>query len=437
MLRVFTLSNPRIELKKGEPVKLVSKKAVGLYIYLALNPGKHSREFLSDLFWPDALREHAAGNLRVVISNIRKNLPDFLEATNQYVSAIQDERIWIDLSTVRKLVDMGDFNKAFEIYRGDFLPGFHLKGADRFENWQVIESEKIRIDILEKLSQSVGMLFKAGDYETAIPLLKRLIVFEPLQESAHQQLMKAYCQMGNLPLAMKQFVACEEVLRRELGVSPSETTIAIFDQISEERPLSEGVKKAPHNLPSYTTKFVGRKNIIKNIEDSLHNEDARMITLLGPGGMGKTRLAMEVASRNLEYFEDGVFWIPLRPVVDANAIAASISEGIGYSARNNDGNFDSLIEHLSTRKMLLVCDNFDHLISNAKFLLDLLAGAPNLKILVTSRQRFNLQGEFVKLVGGLTVPEGKLEAITAKKKTRALFGYASLSERREARQPLF
>ena len=139
MLEVNTLANPEIVVENKKVTDFVTRKALALVIYLAVNPGNRSREELADLLWSNRSQEQATRNLRVVLSDVRKKIGDYLSIDRNSVSILPDVKIWVDVHQLSDAIETKNLDLAISLYKGDFLASFHLRGASRFENWQVIE----------------------------------------------------------------------------------------------------------------------------------------------------------------------------------------------------------------------------------------------------------------------------------------------------------
>ena len=157
-----------------------------------------------------------------------------------------------------------------------------------------------------------------------------------------------------------------------------------------------------HNLPAHITSFVGRERELEEVKSLL--ESTRLVTLTGPGGIGKTRLAQEAASQHLEAFADGVSFVPLAPLRSTDGVVPTMAESLGFSFSSPDNPKRQLLTFLREKQTLLVLDNFDQLLDGAPLLSDILQAAPNLKIIVTSREQLNLHGETVFNIQGLDFP---------------------------------
>ena len=160
-----------------------------------------------------------------------------------------------------------------------------------------------------------------------------------------------------------------------------------------------------HNLPAQPTTFIGREDEIARTREMLLRKDVRMVTLTGPGGTGKTRLSLEVASRLLEHFKHGVFFVPLGDVTDPNQVISRIAQELEVREAGSQPLLENLKDYLRDKNILLILDNFEHVVSAAPVVADLIASASSLKVLVTSRIRLNLRGENELAIDPLDAPD--------------------------------
>jgi predicted ATPase/DNA-binding SARP family transcriptional activator len=402
MLEINTLSSPEIVI--GDEKVVVSRKSLALVVYLALNPGSCSREELADLLWSDSSQERATGNLRVVLSDVRKKIGDYLSIDRHSVSIRTSGEIWVDVHQLLGAIEENDLELAVSLYRGDFLESFYVRGASRFEKWQVIEREKIRLELVDGLSEAVQSLLKAGRSKEAIKYLVHLTALEPLLESAHRRLMQAYFENGEVSLALRQFEICKQKMSEELSVSPSEETMTLYAHIAGYRSDGVQVSSILHNLLNFKTPFIGQKGKTRELVEILSNPEARHLSLVGPGGYGKSRLAIHLAKKCMHQFADGVFWIPLQSLKEASELPVAISDAIGFIHQTEKDIWAELLDYLRTRQTLLVLDNFEHLLSGAKLVSEILMATENVKIVTTSRQKLNLKVETTYIVRGMDVP---------------------------------
>jgi predicted ATPase/DNA-binding CsgD family transcriptional regulator len=165
----------------------------------------------------------------------------------------------------------------------------------------------------------------------------------------------------------------------------------------------------PLNFPPFSTPFVGRKHELADIRRLLSDPACRLLTLLGPGGIGKTRLAVEAAQHIQNQFADGVFFVPLQPLTSADFLVSAMAEALRLQFYPAGDPREQLLDYLRDKSLLLVLDNFEHLLAGADFISELLVDAPRVKALVTSRERLNLAEEWVLNVEGLSVPASGVE----------------------------
>ncbi len=168
-----------------------------------------------------------------------------------------------------------------------------------------------------------------------------------------------------------------------------------------------------HNLPAQRTSFIGRADEIADVAALLDDPECSLLTLVGPGGIGKTRLAIEVARQKIDAFRDGVCFVPLAPVSDVENLPLAVLEGLSYQfQRGNQEARQQVLSLLSEKHLLLVMDNFEHLMDGIDLITAILNRAPEVKILVTSREALNLQEEWVRTLTGVSYPtDGSLDAL--------------------------
>jgi predicted ATPase/class 3 adenylate cyclase len=198
---------------------------------------------------------------------------------------------------------------------------------------------------------------------------------------------------------------------RDLGLhklrdlSRQEHVYQVLSQdLPTEFPSLESLDYFPNNLPAQMTAFIGRTKEIREVQRSL--ESTRLLTLTGPGGTGKTRLALQVAAETLEYFDDGVYFIPLEAVSDPNLVGQTVVSTLGVDMDCYQDPLEALKDHLRPQRTLLLMDNFEHLLDAARITGELLSTAPNLKIMATSREPLHVYGEREYLVPVLETPTG-------------------------------
>jgi len=171
-------------------------------------------------------------------------------------------------------------------------------------------------------------------------------------------------------------------------------------------PPLRSLSSRPHNLPVQSTPFMGREQELMEIIKLLENPGCRLLTLVGPGGIGKTRLALQAAAERIENFEHGVYHVSLAPLSSADFLIAAVASALKFNFYSRQAEKEQLLNFLREKELLLVMDNFEHMVQGASLVADILKTAPRVKILVTSRELLNLKGEWIMQVEGLEVPAG-------------------------------
>ena len=313
---------------------------------------------------------------------------------------------------------------AAALYRDDFLAGFTLRDSANFDEWQRTYTEQLRrelADVLHKLADYHGA---QQEWETAIAYARRWLSLDPLHEPAHRRLMELYARSGQWRAAVRQYDECVLVLAQDLQAAPAAETTDLLATLKREqqpaasqsfpsptkpRPADEAaMTPATHNLPAPVTSLLGRNQATAAIQKLFRAARARLITLTGPGGVGKTRLALHVAQTLVADFA-GVYLIALAPLYEPDLLLAAIAQTLGIQEVGDQPLLQTVKDALRNRQILLVLDNFEHIISAAPMVADLLAAAPQLKVLVTSRERLRLYGEQVYTVPPLPLPESQRE----------------------------
>jgi predicted ATPase/DNA-binding SARP family transcriptional activator len=440
ILTLRLLGTPQVS-RDGSPVTgFISSKAQGLLYYLAVTGRAHTREALAGLFWSDMPEVQAAKNLRNVLSNLRALAGQQLVITRQEVTFDRASAYWLDvelfLSTLGDAAtrDLGALHRAVELYQGDFLDGFYVSEALAFEEWVLGRRSLLKGHVLQALHTLVTRHLEREEYAAGIDYANNLLAIEPWREETHRHLMVLLARSRQRSAALAQYETCRRVLARELQVEPMHETTALYEHIRA------AAAPPPHNLPPQPTAFVGRQAELAEVTRFLSNPGAQLLTLVGPGGIGKTRLALQAAARCVEpeasydtHFADGVFVVPLAVGLPGMgeaqpSLIAAMADALQFSFQGPVHPQAQLLGYLREKRMLLVLDNFEHLVAEARQLGDILRLAPGIKLLVTSRTRLNLQEEWLLELTGLEYPSGGAEGeAPAAQAARPLEAYSAIA----------
>ncbi|MCK4977439.1 MAG: AAA family ATPase, partial [Anaerolineales bacterium] len=405
-----------------------SDKVRALLAFLAVESDQaHRREKLVGLLWPEKPERRARRNLSQALYNLRIALqerntqPAYLISTRYSIGFNTSSDYRLDVSDFTELLIGADTHphrllddcdpchrrlaKAVALYRGSFLAGFSLSKNIPFEEWLIVTREKLQRRASQAFYTCINLLEKRGEVEKAIELAWGLVDFDPLQERAQRQLIHLLGENGQYSQAIAQFEVNRQILFEELGVEPDGETVALYERLrAEADPSLSGIQRRS-NLPANLTPFVGRTEELSDLQKYITDPDCRLLTVLGPGGIGKTRLALEVAPSQLEHFTHGVYCVALNPVQSPQSIPPAISEALDFPTQEKGDLLGQLLDYLRAKKMLLVMDGFEHLLDGVGLVTEILRDAPDVKILVTSRARLNIKGENLYPLHGMEYPE--------------------------------
>ena len=234
---------------------LMTRKTRALVAYLALRSDSgQSREKLAELLWSNSAEEQARANLRQSLSSLRKALNsdgDAYLATDSDQISLAGPGIELDVAMFEQLIAEATpdaLKRAAELYKGDLLDGFSLK-EEPFEAWARAERERLRHLASDMFTKLIAHCDEVGDTERCVETAARLLTLDPLRESAHRIMMRAYAAQGRQTLALKQFETCRDILKRELGVEPDPETIALYREIRQQRVTAPDDKLSIAVLP--------------------------------------------------------------------------------------------------------------------------------------------------------------------------------------------
>jgi predicted ATPase/DNA-binding SARP family transcriptional activator len=426
-LRVRVLGATELAVDGRPLVGLASAKATALLVYLAVTGTTQSRSTLAGMLWSDLPEATARANLRLALTKLRRALPAQLLVTRQTVALDAAQRVWVDAVEVERLAagkpEGEELLAAARLCRGEFLSGFEAPGAELFDEWVLGRRAASRADQLVLLERAVQDARERRDTAAGVEVARRMLELEPLHEEAHRALMWFLATGGQRGAALAQFETCRYLLREELGLDPSPATVTLRDQITHtggftDLPLPPVAadNRAPEGAPGPLTALIGREEELARLHVLLDDPACRLVTLVGPGGIGKTRLALEAGASRRERHRDGVVTVsfagtsPARPEEAADLVVTNLAAALGVSLAVPRDPRELLADALAGRELLLVLDNLEQLRDAAGVLAELLGRAPGVQILGTSRRRLGLGVEWLVEVPGLPYPPPEAEA---------------------------
>lgn len=413
----------------GSPIKkFESNKVRALLAYLAVESDHaHSREKLADLFWPELTANRARSNLSQALYNLQVCLnnhqaqPPYLIRSLKTVQFNPDSDYWLDVQAFSADLADGNLRKgplyetwanycqrqqaAVELYRGDFLEGLTFDSSLTFDEWVLVARQRLQRQVLEALHQLANYYTQQGEIAKALPFAWRQVELDPLGEPACRQLMRLLADSDQRSQALTQFERLRVVLAEELAIDPEAATLELCEQIRGNERSPARHSESRDNLPAFLTPLVGRRQELAEVQEQLWSPDCRLLTILGPGGSGKTRLALEIARSSRQRYTQGVFFVPLNQVQSPASILPAVVEALGLSGLEGHDHQTRLTNYLRDKHLLLVLDGFEHLLAGAGWLANVLRQAPELTILVTSCIRLNIKGEQLYPMSGMHYPQ--------------------------------
>ncbi|MFN8444590.1 MAG: tetratricopeptide repeat protein [Caldilineaceae bacterium] len=429
-LRIFLFGGLTIELE-GNPIHLTTRKNEALFAYLACHPNQTiQRETLATLLWSEKNQKEAMGNLRTALSGLR-DLAAFLEIDRSTLAVKDSQAIWVDSLIFERMEqialrvspsglltdgELKALTEAVGLYRGEFLEGFNLRDADGFEEWARNLRERFHVAATQALKRLVMHYLANEDYQAGIAWSQRLIEIDPFDDASRRDKMHLLAGNGQTAAALQEYELFSRRLREE-GSQPEAETTRLYEQLlkSERRAessvtITPQVKAPPNNLAQQLTPIIGRDQEIERVTNRLTDSRCRLITVVGPGGVGKTRLAIETGLRLLSdpelytQFKDGIFFVNLQSIDQPALLPNAIAEVVGCQMQGVVNPENQLLAYLRSRQMLLILDNFEHLLEASELVLQILQQAATVKVLTTSLEPLSFQGEWLFQIQGLPVP---------------------------------
>lgn len=404
-----------------------------LLAYLLLH--RHTpqpRQKIAFTFWPDSPESQAHTNLRKLFFQLRQVLPQadvFLKSDSRHLYWQHDAPYRLDVAELERGLellkragtpDTATVEQIVTLYGGELLPTC-------YDDWLLSMRRALHERVVNTLVQALIGLGAQHEYVAALHAAEHLRMLDPLHEEIYRHVMHLRTQIGDRAGALRVYHECVAVLKRELDIEPVSATTALYQELLKWNSDPQGKNDAPasltppqyipvkpkHNLPLQLTPMIGREHELAALEQLLSAEGIRLVTIAGPGGIGKTRLALEAARRQLDAgekslgdtFAHGVHFVALAPLNEPNQIVPALAEAIGLTLESSGASILSptqqVLDYLRGKQMLLVLDNFEQLLNGVALIYTILQTAPRIHILVTSRERLSMPGEQLYWLHGL------------------------------------
>lgn len=398
---------PRIE-RAGAPLHgFESRKALALLGYLAARRVAVPRSQLVDLFWPQQPEERGRGNLRRVLHNLATLLPGCLATERQTVQVTSIPTCTIDLWAFDDLVAQDTHSAlvaAAALYRGPLMEGLYLNDCPEVESWLTQEREHCQQRAIAVLEELIDQGCAQRDWTASLQAVDHLLTLDPWREAVHRDKMRVLAASGQRDAALMAYDACRRVLAEELGIEPEDETTTLYEQLRAGM-LPVLPEAHAYYVPTPPTSLLGRDEALAEIVRLVLQPHCRLLTLTGPGGIGKTHLALAVVAEVAPRFADGVFFVDLAPISDPALLVSTIARALSVQEGAPPITAHSLSAFLRDKQVLLCLDNFEQLLNAASAVSELVARSPRMKILVTSRAALNVRGEQVVPIDPLALPD--------------------------------
>lgn len=376
---------------------LARPKPLLLLAYLTL-AGPQSRGHLAELFWPS--QDQARRSLTTAIRRVASACPQAIGADSK--------RVWSNLSSdvaeLRSALHEGELTRALALYNGPFLAELDLPAwPHELEEWVYAQREAIAEELRSALLLEAQREADQGRFDLAASSA----------ESAYHVAGAVPPEPELLIQLHTMLLAADHQLSARLKADSSEYGLPLVNSTAEARGKLAATRfgNTPHRLPLRGGNFIGREMELAELSSALSLSDRRLLTLVGPGGAGKTRLALETAQQALlaGAYPDGVFFVELETIWDAAIVPDALAEALQLETSGSTEPLSRVIEYLQSRQILLVLDNIEQLPGIGQHITALLEHCYQLTLLVTSRHRLLLPVEWVMELPGLSYPDGTID----------------------------
>lgn len=445
----FGVLGPLVLEREGQPIPLPSGRQRSLLALLLLAGGVPlSRDRLIDELWGERPPASAVSALHVHLSKLR-GLLDGLLVLEPAGYALKPGAFEIDVWRFDGLMEQASADpeqagpllaEALALFRGEPLCDVAAEGS--IARWRrALEEKRLHAQVLR-----VDSLLAAGKAGELVAELEQLVEEHPYEEQLWGQLILARYRAGRQAEALETYQRVRRLLASELGLEPGEPLTRLQQQILERDPALVPGEPAPavtpgpaqpaprgpraSDVPLPPTRLVGREEDVAALIGLMADPDVRLVTITGPGGVGKTRLLLELARRIQASYRDGAAFVRLERLTDPTLVPAEIASALGQRDGDDGPGADGLIDYLRELELLLVIDNFEHLLSASMLVAELLSSASGVHVVTTSRTALRIRGEQVFEVEPLSLPAGDTEQEVSESPAVQLFLQCALAANR-------
>ncbi|MBG0787970.1 MAG: tetratricopeptide repeat protein [Anaerolineaceae bacterium] len=420
MMRKLSLrlhGNFQVELNQQPVGGLGTNKTRALLAYLAVEQGKKlKREGIAALFWPEQDDKLAKQSLRQTLFTLKKAFggEEVLSVSSQFVQISPEFEVWSDSGEIEGLAEACKKHKhrsvdhcmpclerqerILALYQGEFLADLSTLDSNPFNEWYILRREQLHQIVMAANIYLGNYYERRGELSRSLSYVEKQLAIEPWREDAHLQAMRIYALMRERMKALMQYQTCEKRLKKEFDVAPTHETRKLAEIIRRDETIPQ---RAYYSVPRHSNECIGRQMEIGSLLELLSDNNRRLVTLLGPGGIGKSTLALALAEALRGLYQDGIAFITLS---ESDDIVSSIAEGLSLEGVHSE---KTLSDFLRDRDLLLILDNFNLDLTSSQVIGRLIQACQKLQVVITSREILNLRGEHVFRLQGLAYPRGE------------------------------
>ncbi len=405
---------------QGAEAIVLPAKSLAMLVFIGMERKRIRREVLADMFWGDTGDDSARANLRLALSKLRQRLPGLIHADTEFVGIDSSAAMTVDalellqVATSARQQSASVLGSAISHYRGAFLRDFQLRDCAAFDDWAAAQRQRIDRSAVVILRELVRLEQQARHLHNELRYLELWAQIEPWNEEPHMSLLRLLARVGSTTAALDRFEACRVALAETLGTKPSQELIDLADDIRRGNvsPVAPPPALQARAASAEVWPLLGRERDLARIRRHMASGE-RLITLVGPAGVGKSRLARALvdeiaadypdgqASCSFDYIGRDVGEEPVR-----DHVVAALGSALGLDFSQTVQPMAMLKNYLSTRRVILSLDGFETCIAAAPAIAELLQAAPQCIAIVTSRVRLSVAHEWLHELRGLDAGDG-------------------------------